>query len=108
MARNLRDKIRVLLGDAYDIRQESMITKIENLIKEELQLKDEERDITYQDLAYVQDLAVQEYSKMRMDQEALGYIQGDAGLIRTLCSINATVVFLRKQGLLSCILKYKK
>lgn len=108
MARNLRDKIRTIVQDAYDLRQESVVTKIESLIKEELQLREEEREITYQDLTYIQSVASQEFSSMRMDQEALGRIHGDHSLMRTLCLVNAMVGFLRQRGFMTAILKYKK
>lgn len=108
MARNLRDKIRAIINDSYDIRQESLVTKIENLVKDELQLRDEERSLTPQDVMLIQSNATKEFSEMRMDQEALGYIHGDQGAVRALCLINATVSFLRLKGLTSALLVYKK
>lgn len=108
MARNLREKIHAIVNDAYDLRQPSVITKIENLIKDEMQLRDEEREITHYDLTYIQSVAVKEMTDMRLDAEHLGKIAGDQGLVRTLCFVNAITGFLRQRGLLSALLKYKK
>lgn len=108
MARNLRDKIRAIVNDSYDIRQESVVTKIENLIKDELQLRDEERTLTPQDVMLIKSTASKEFADMRLDQEFLGYLHGDQESVRTLCLINATVSFLRMKGLTSALLTYKK
>ena len=108
MARNLRDKIRTLVQDAYDLRQESVVTKIENLIKDEMQLRDEERDLTYYDLVYIKSLAVQEFTAMNMTEPTLGKLTGDQEMIRLLCLVNAINGFLRSKGLTPAIFKYKK
>ncbi len=106
--RNLRDKIRALVGDAYDLRMESVVTRIENLVKDELALRDEERQINFQDLNLIQSDAVGEFTRIRMDQDSLGRIAGDDALVRTLCVVNATVSFLRSKGHTTAILRYKK
>src|SRR5690606_5054607 len=108
MSRNLRDKIRLIVRDAYDLRQESVVTQIENLIKEELGLREEERAINYQDLTYINSVAAQELTQMRVDQEAIGKVHGDQPMLRTLCIVNATVGFLRQRGLMTALVKYKK
>lgn len=108
MARNLREKICTIVNDSYDLRRESVVTRIENLIKDELQLRDEERDLTYQDLTYIQSVAAREFTEMRLSEDAIGKLAGEQSMIRTLCLVNATVSFLRSRGLLHSLFRYKK
>lgn len=108
MARNLREKIHAILNDSYDIRRESVVTKIERLIMEELELRNEERDINYQDVSLIQSMAAKEFTQMRTDEGALGKVSGDQPMIRTLCLFNATISFLRSKGLLYSTFRFKK
>lgn len=108
MARNLREKIAAVVQDVYDLRQDSAVTKIENLIKDELQLRDQERDITYYDLTYIKSLAVKEFTDMNMTEPTLGKLTGDQEMIRILCLLNALNSFMRSKGLTPVIFKYKK
>lgn len=108
MARNLRDKIRLLIADAYDLQQETVISKIEALITDELKLRDEERLFDHQDLCYIQSVATQEFVQLRHDKETLGRLFQEPEMVRSLCIVNATIGFLRSKGLLPAILRYKK
>lgn len=106
MARTLRDKINAIVTDAYDLRRESSITLIENLIKEELRLQEEERVLTYIDLLSINSNAINEFTHMNVGPEALGKISGDQSLIRTLCIFNSIISFLRNKKLLTSVIKY--
>ena len=108
MPRNLREKIHAILNDGSDLRPESTVTRIENLVKDELELRNEERSLTYQDLSMIQSFAAREFTSMRMDEQVLGKMSGDQPMIRTLCLVNATVSFLRSKGLLHSTFRYKK
>lgn len=108
MARNLRDKLLLVIQDCYDLRQESVVSKLEDLIKDELRLREEEREIDYQDLNYIQSVASSDYVTMRFDKELLGKLFQDQNMVRTLCIVNATVGFLRQKGLLPAVVKYRK
>lgn len=108
MARNLREKIHAILNDSYDIRRESVVTKIENLIKEELSLKEEERQLNYQDVSFIQSVAARNFVDRRTDEGAIGKMAGDQPMIRTLCMFDAVVSFLRSKGLLSATFIFKK
>lgn len=108
MARNLRDKLRLIIEDAYDLQQETVLTKLEALVKEELALREEERLFDYQDLCYIKSVATQEFVNLRHDQGSLGRLFQEPESVRILCIINATVGFLRQKGLLPAIIRYKK
>ena len=108
MARNLRDKIRLLIQDSYDLQQESVVSKIERLVEEELNLAEQEREFNYQDLCQIQSVAVNEFVNLRHDQAAVGRLFQDPDAVRVLCIVNATIGFLRQRGFLSTILKYNK
>lgn len=108
MSRNIREKIFAIVNDTYDIRREDTVSAIERLIKDELELRDQEREVTYYDMVQIQSLAVKEYSNLRMNEDTLGKMSGDQGLIRTLCVFNATVAFLRSKKLLYSLFRYKK
>lgn len=108
MARNLREKLFAILNDSYDLRQESLVTKLENLLKEELELKQEERLLTYQDIVYIQSVAVKEFVDLNPSEQSIGKLAYDQDMMKHLCLINATILFLRGKGLLSSTFKYKK
>lgn len=108
MARNIRDKLRLAVQDAYDLKSEEILTKLERLFIEELDLMQVEREFNYQDLCYIQSVAVQEFNTLRHDKESLGRVFSEPELVRNLCVVNATVGFLRQRGFLSTILKYTK
>lgn len=108
MARNLRDKLRLIIDDAYDLQQEVVLNKLEALVKEELQLREEERLFDYQDLCYIKSVATQEFVNLRHDKESLGKLFQEPETVRLLCIVNATVGFLRSKGFLPMILKYTK
>ena len=108
MPRNLREKIHAILNDGYDLKPESTVTRIENLVKDELELRNEERFLTYQDLSQIQSFAAREFTTMRMDEQALGNLSGEQPMIRNLCLVISTVSFLRSKGLLHSTLRYKK
>ena len=107
MPRNLREKIAAVVNDAYDLRQESVITKLENLVKEELEMRDQERLLTYHDLTVVKSMAVQEFTSMNMSPTSVGSkLAGDQETIRFLCLFNAVIAFLRSKQLINFRLTY--
>lgn len=108
MARNLKEKIHAILNDSYDIRRESVVTKIERLLIEELELRNEEREINYQDIGFIQSMAAKSFVEMRTDEGAIGKMSGDQPMIRTLCLFDATVSFLRSKGFLYSTFRFKK
>lgn len=108
MARNIRDKLRLAIQDSYDLRTEDVLSKLERLFIEELELMQVEREFNYQDLCYIQSVAVQEFNNLRHDKESLGRLFSDPEQVRNLCVVNATVGFLRQKGFLPTILKYTK
>jgi hypothetical protein len=108
MARNLREKIQALVNDAYDLQAPSTVTLIENLIKEELELKNEERTFDFYDLNLINSMAIKEFTDMNPSFSGIGRIAGDEPMVRTLCVVKATVSFLRNKGLLSALLRYEK
>lgn len=109
MARNLREKIALIVNDAYDLRQVAVITKLENLFKEELALKDEDRVLTYHDLFTIKSSATQNYTNMNMSTAGLGEkLANDRELVRTLCMIDAVVGFMRLKKLINFKFEYEK
>ena len=108
MARNLREKISAVVNDAYDLRKESVITRIENLIKDELALQQEDRTISYYDLYDIQSSAIKNFVDMNMTEESLGKLAGDQPMIRTLCLVNSVVGLFRSKGFLNAVIKYEK
>lgn len=108
MSRNLREKIRAAVADAYDLRDEAVVTRLEKLINEELALVVEDRHISYYDLRYIESVAAQEFVNMRMDEEKIGKLSEDKPLIRVLCMVHAVNSYLKQKGLLSATIVYKK
>jgi hypothetical protein len=109
MPRNLREKIAAIVNDAYDLRQESVITKLENLVKEELEMKDQDRVLTYHDLTVIRSMAVQEFTNMNMSPSAVGSrLAGDQETVRFLCIVNAVISFLRSKQLINFKFNYEK
>lgn len=108
MSNSLRDKIRSLVEEAYDLRKESVITKIEQLVEEEVALSKEEYKIGYKDLMLINSSANKHMTEMDLGPESLGKIHGDQSLIRTLCFTNSVVSFLRSKGLLRSLVSFSR
>lgn len=109
MPRNIREKISAIVNDAYDLRQESVITRLENLIKDELQMRDEDRVLTYHDICVIKSAATSEYTKMNLTKDGIGSkMYGDGEAIRFLCIFNAVISFLRSKNLINFKFDYER
>lgn len=108
MAKNLREKLALVLEDTETVSKETRLNRLVRVYLDELELLEAEHAFSPQDMNHVNSLAGSEYAELYPTKENLGYIASDPSMIRTLCMIKGVVGMLRHKGLIKFTVKYRK
>jgi hypothetical protein len=110
MASNLKEKLALLLKDTERLGDSERLNRLTRLVDEEIDNLKTEHQLTFNDLAYIRSRAVDIYNRANMSSfNVEGHShRSEPENLRTFSFVEATIDFLRGNGLTKITVKVKE